>query len=40
MFIQKHIHPKNIIIMKQQICDAVYEAVKKYNPAIFTHWKD
>lgn len=26
--------------MKQTICNAIYEAVKKYNPAIFTLWKD
>lgn len=26
--------------MKQQICDAVYEAVKKYKPNVDTPWKD
>lgn len=26
--------------MKQIICDAVYEAVKKYKPEIDTPWKD
>ena len=26
--------------MKQTICDAVYEAVKKYKPNMDTPWKD
>ena len=26
--------------MKQTICNAVYEAVKKYKPQLTTPWKD
>jgi hypothetical protein len=26
--------------MKQKICNIIHDAIKKYNPAIFTPWKD
>ena len=31
---------ENIIDMKQTICNAVYEAVKKYKPELTTSWSN